>query len=186
MMGSVGGASWRRSGGSRVRRVALTALVAWARDVDALALGEEPAAALGVDVDARCGASSSRRRCSRAARWRGGARRVRRPRGAAPRRAAGARAHRALVPAAALAGATLVVAADLAARTVRAPVELRSARSRPSWASVLPAPAPHRADDRHHRRRARRVDHLRRRRAPIPARRPCALDGVSFDAPPGA
>jgi iron complex transport system permease protein len=39
-------------------------------------------------------------------------------------RAAGARTHRALMAAAALFGASLVVAADLAARTLRAPAEL--------------------------------------------------------------
>jgi iron complex transport system permease protein len=104
---------------------ALGALVAWGRDVDALALGDEPAAALGVDVGRAVWrvflAASLLAAASVAAAGLVGFVGLVVPHLA---RAAGARAHRALVPAAALAGAALVVAADLAARTARAPVEL--------------------------------------------------------------
>ncbi len=126
MMGSVAGAGWAEVGWlAAYAAAALAALVAWGRDVDALALGEEPAAALGVDVGRAVLrvflAASLLAAASVASAGLVGFVGLVVPHLA---RAAGARAHRALVPAAALAGAARVVAADLAARTARAPVEL--------------------------------------------------------------
>jgi iron complex transport system permease protein len=126
MMGSVAGASWSQVAWLAIyATVALAALVAWGRDVDALALGDEPAAALGVDVGRAVWrvffAASLLAAASVAAAGLVGFVGLVVPHLA---RAAGARAHRALVPAAAVGGAALVVAADLAARTLRAPVEL--------------------------------------------------------------
>lgn len=126
MMGSVAGAGWRQVAWlAGYAALALGALVLWARDVDALALGEEPAAALGVDVERAARrvfvAASLLAAASVAAAGLVGFVGLVVPHLA---RAAGARSHRALVPAAALAGASLVVLADLAARTARAPLEL--------------------------------------------------------------
>jgi iron complex transport system permease protein len=126
MMGSVNGATWEQ-----VRWLALAVavagglLIARARDLDVLALGAEPAAGLGVDVD-----RAARRVYLLSALL-----------AAATVSAAGlvgfvglvvphlvrgpARGrHRVVLCAAALAGAALVVAADLAARTLRVPAEL--------------------------------------------------------------
>lgn len=126
MMGSLADAEW-----PQVRWLALyvvvggAALVALAREIDALALGEEPAAALGVDVDA-----SSRRvyliaslvaAATVAAAGLIGFVGLVVPHLA---RAAGGRGHRAIVITSALVGATLVIVADLAARTVLSPAEL--------------------------------------------------------------
>jgi iron complex transport system permease protein len=126
MMGSVAGAAWPQVAWlAGYAAAALAALVLWARDVDALALGEDPAAALGVDVERAARrvfvAASLLAAASVAAAGLVGFVGLVVPHLA---RAAGARSHRALIPAAALAGASLVVAADLAARTVRAPLEL--------------------------------------------------------------
>jgi iron complex transport system permease protein len=126
MMGSLGSAQWRD-----VLRLAVVlaltgpALMHWARDLDALALGHDAAAALGVAPEA-----ASRRLYLTASLL-----------AAATVAAAGlvgfvgllvphlARAitgtrHRAALAVSALAGSTLVVGADLAARTARAPAEL--------------------------------------------------------------
>lgn len=126
MMGSLGSAQW-----SDVIRLAIAvaivgpALLHWARDLDALALGHDAAASLGVSPE-----SASRRLYLGASLL-----------AAATVAAAGlvgfigllvphvARAlvgarHRAVLAVSAIAGSTLVVAADLAARTVRAPAEL--------------------------------------------------------------
>ena len=126
MMGSVAGARW-----SGVAWLALylalagAALLLWARDLDALALGEEPAAALGVPVERAARrafvAASLLAAATVAAAGLVGFVGLVVPHLA---RAAGARAHRTLLPAAALVGAALVVGADLVARTVRAPAEL--------------------------------------------------------------
>jgi iron complex transport system permease protein len=126
MMGSVAGATWGQVGWLALYAAAgLALLVGWARDVDALALGDDPAAALGVDVERAARrvflAASLLAAATVSAAGLVGFVGLVVPHLA---RAAGARAHRALVPAAALAGAALVVAADLAARTARAPVEL--------------------------------------------------------------
>lgn len=126
MMGSVADATWGAVARTALAVAVLGSAVAWwARDLDVLALGEEPAAALGVDVD------RAARRLFLAASWLAAATVAAAglvgfvglvvP---AVARAAGARTHRPLLLLSALLGATLLVAADLAARTVRAPAEL--------------------------------------------------------------
>jgi iron complex transport system permease protein len=126
MMGSVQAAEWsdvRWLFGGVV--VAGSLLLHWARDLDALALGHDAAASLGVRPE------SAGRRLFLAASLLAAATVA-----AAglvgfvglivphiARAVAGAR-HRPVLAVAALAGAALVVAADLAARTVRAPAEL--------------------------------------------------------------
>ena len=126
MMGSVADADWPRVGWL-AGYVALAggALFWQARDIDVLALGEEPAAGLGVDVD-RAGrrvylVSSLLAAATVAAAGLVGFVGLVVPHVV---RGAGVRRHRPLIAGAALAGAALVVAADLAARTVRAPAEL--------------------------------------------------------------
>jgi iron complex transport system permease protein len=126
MMGSVGDAQW---GG--VRWIALyvalgtSLLLWWGRDIDVLALGEDAAASLGLDVERatrRVYLTASLLAAATVA-------------GAglvgfvglmvpAIARALGARSTRETVLAAVLAGAALVVAADLVARTVLRPAEL--------------------------------------------------------------
>jgi len=126
MMGSLGDAQWRS-----VRWVAayvafgVTLLILWARDVDVLALGEDAAASLGLPVE------QVTRRIYFAASLLAAATVA----GAgligfvglivpAIARALGARNTREAILASALAGAALVVFADLAARTVLRPAEL--------------------------------------------------------------
>jgi iron complex transport system permease protein len=126
MMGSLADARWgdvARVAGALV--LAGGVLVARARDVDALALGEDAAAALGVDVE-------------RAARWSFAAAAALAAVTVAAAgligfvglivpalaRALGARRARAVGVAAALLGAALVTGADVVARTVAAPAEL--------------------------------------------------------------
>jgi iron complex transport system permease protein len=126
MMGSVADATW----GAVARAAAALAvlggaLVWWARDLDVLALGEEPAAALGVDVD------RTARRLFLTASWLAAATVAAAglvgfvglvvP---AIARACGARLQRPALLLSALLGAALLVGADVAARTVRAPAEL--------------------------------------------------------------
>ncbi len=126
MMGSLGDAQWRG-----LRWVALyvllgiALLVVWARDVDVLALGEDAAASLGLPVERvtrRIYFASSLLAAATVA-------------GAgligfvglivpAIARALGARNTRQAILASALAGAALVVLADLLARTVLRPAEL--------------------------------------------------------------
>lgn len=126
MMGSLGDAQW-----PTLRWIALYVaagiglLVLWARDVDVLALGDDAAASLGLEVE------RATRRIFLAASLLAAATVA----GAgligfvglivpAIARALGARNTRQSVLAAALAGAALVVLADLAARTVMRPAEL--------------------------------------------------------------
>lgn len=126
MMGSLGDAQWRS-----VRWVAayvllgIALLVLWARDVDVLALGEDAAASLGLPVE------SVTRRIYFAASLLAAATVA----GAgligfvglivpAIARALGARNTREAIVASAIAGAALVVIADLAARTLLRPAEL--------------------------------------------------------------
>ena len=126
MMGSAGDATW-----SSVAILALSvvaggaALVYLARDIDVLALGEESAAALGVDVDRAARAiyllSALLAAATVAAAGLVGFVGLIVPHLV---RSAGVRQHRPLLVGAALIGATLVVAADLAARTIRPPAEL--------------------------------------------------------------
>lgn len=126
MMGSVGDAQW-----ATVRGIALYVaigfglLVWWGRDIDVLALGEDAAASLGLEVERvtrRIFLTASLLAAATVA-------------GAgligfvglvvpAIARALGARATRETVLASALAGAALVVLADLVARTVLRPAEL--------------------------------------------------------------
>ncbi len=126
MMGSLGDAQW-----SGVRWIALyvvagiACLAWWGRDLDVLALGEDAAASLGIDVERvtrRIYLVASLLAAATVA-------------GAgligfvglivpAIARALGTRSTRETVLASALAGGTLVVAADLVARTVMRPTEL--------------------------------------------------------------
>lgn len=126
MMGSAADATW-----SAVARLAAAVaglgalLVWWARELDVLSMGDESAAALGVDVD------RATRRIFLVASWLAAATVA-----AAGlvgfvglvvpniARALGARRHRGMLLLSALTGASLVVAADLLARTLRAPADL--------------------------------------------------------------
>jgi iron complex transport system permease protein len=126
MMGSASSATW-----STVRWLALAlvviggALVVFARDLDLLALGEEPAAALGISVD------RAARRAFLLASWLAASTVA-----AAGligfvglvipnlARAMGARRHRGMLLLSAVYGASLLVAADILARTLRPPSEL--------------------------------------------------------------
>lgn len=126
MMGSLGGAAWRDVAWTAPLILGAGALlIHWGRQIDLLALGDEAAAALGVDAD------RASRRVFLAASLLAASTVV-----AAGlvgfvglivpnlvRRAAGGR-HRATLVVAALAGAALVVVADVVARTVRAPLEI--------------------------------------------------------------
>ena len=126
MMGSVADATWSRVAWLAAYGVLAATLLVWyARDIDALALGEEPAAALGVDVE-----RSARRifllSSLLAAATVAAAGLVGFVGLVVPHllRAAGVRRHRPLLLGSALAGSSLVVAADLAARIARPPAEL--------------------------------------------------------------
>ena len=126
MMGSVADADWPRVAWLAVYVSLAGAALFWqARDIDVLALGEEPAAGLGVDVD-RAGRRIYLVSSLLAAATVAAAGLVGFVGLVVPHlvRGAGIRRHRPLLAGAALAGAALVVAADLAARTVRAPAEL--------------------------------------------------------------
>ena len=126
MMGSVADADWPRVAWLAVYVSLAGAALLWqARDIDILALGEEPAAGLGVNVD-RAGRRIFLVSSLLAAATVAAAGLVGFVGLVVPHlvRGAGIRRHRPLVAGAALAGAGLVVAADLAARTVRAPAEL--------------------------------------------------------------
>ena len=126
MMGSVADASWPALPWL-AGFIALGAglLIYWAREIDLLALGDEPAAALGVDVE-----SSARRVYMLAALLAAATVAAAGLIGfvglIVPHivRAFGIRNHRPLIVASGLTGAALVVAADLAARTIRPPGEL--------------------------------------------------------------
>jgi iron complex transport system permease protein len=126
MMGSAADASWGAVGRSAGALLLMGGLLVWrARDLDVLALGSEPAAALGVDVD------RTSRTMFLVASWLAAATVASAglvgfvglvvPNLA---RALGARSHRPMLLLCALYGAVLLVAADLLARTVRAPAEL--------------------------------------------------------------
>lgn len=126
MMGSVAGAEWVGVRALAVY-VAIGAGVLWsnARDVDALTLGDEPAAALGVRVERTTRlvylvAALLAAATVSAAGLVGFVGLV------VPHlaRATGLRGHRALLAAAALLGATLVIAADVLARVAMPPAEL--------------------------------------------------------------
>ncbi len=126
MMGSAADATW---GGVTRLAVAVIALggllVWWARELDVLAMGDEAAAALGVDVN------RATRRIFLVASWLAAATVAAAglvgfvglvvPNVA---RALGARRHRAMLLVAAVYGAALMIGADLVARTVRSPADL--------------------------------------------------------------
>ena len=126
MMGSATDATW-----SRVAWLAGSVLVVggaviyWAREIDLLALGEDTAVSLGVDAE-RAGRRAFILAAILAAATVAAAGLVGFVGLVVPHiaRAMGLRAHRPLILAAALIGGTLVVAADLAARTLAAPIEL--------------------------------------------------------------
>jgi iron complex transport system permease protein len=126
MMGSAADASWGTVARCAGALLVFGGVLVWrARDLDVLALGTEPAAALGVDVE----------RASRtmfligswlAAATVAAAGLVGFVGLVVPNlaRALGARQHRAMLLLSALYGAVLLVGADLLARTLRAPAEL--------------------------------------------------------------
>jgi iron complex transport system permease protein len=126
MMGSAADARWTTNASlAAYLGIGGTLLVAWARQIDLLALGDDAAAGLGLDVE-----RASRRvyltasllaAASVAAAGLVGFVGLVVPHLA---RVAGWRTHRPLLAGSALAGALLVVVADVAARTVRAPAEL--------------------------------------------------------------
>lgn len=126
MMGSATDATW-----SRVAWLAGSvlfvggAVIYWAREIDVLALGEDTAVSLGVDVE-RAGRRAFILAAILAAATVAAAGLVGFVGLVVPHiaRAMGLRAHRPLILAAGLIGGTLVVAADLAARTVASPIEL--------------------------------------------------------------
>ena len=126
MMGSAADATWRRVAWLAVSIVlAGGALVYWAREIDVLSLGDDTAASLGVDAE-RSGKRVFLLAALLAAATVSAAGLIGFIGLVVPHiaRRLGLRAHRPLIVAAALVGATLVVAADLAARTVAAPTEL--------------------------------------------------------------
>lgn len=126
MMGSASDATWQRTAwlaGSIL--IVGGALVFYARQIDVLALGEETAASLGVDAE-RAGRRIFLLAALLAAATVAAAGLVGFVGLVVPHiaRGIGLRAHRPLIVAAALIGASLVVAADFAARTVTPPTEL--------------------------------------------------------------
>ena len=126
MMGSVSDASWPQIRIAVVYvAIGIAVLLALARAIDVLALGEDTAAGLGVRV-ARVSFSVYVAAALLAAGTVAAAGLVGFIGLLVPHlvRMTGARTHRAIITAAALAGATLVVAADLIARTARPPAEL--------------------------------------------------------------
>lgn len=126
MMGSVGEATWSQARWlTAYLLIGGGALVLVGREIDVLALGEEAAAGLGLNVDAAIRrvfliASLVAAATVAAAGLVGFVGLV------VPHivRAAGLRRHRSLLAGSALAGATLVVAADLLGRILRPPAEL--------------------------------------------------------------
>lgn len=126
MMGSLGSAQWRDVARlAVVLAIAGPALLHWARDLDALALGHDAAAALGVSPEAASRklylTASLLAAATVAAAGLVGFVGLLVPHVA--RALVGAR-HRVVLAVSAIAGSTLVVTADLAARTARAPAEL--------------------------------------------------------------
>lgn len=126
MMGSAADATWPAVARCAGALLLLGGILVWrARDLDVLSLGDEPAAALGVDVD------RVSRQLFLVASWLAAATVA-----AAGligfvglvvpnlARALGARQHRSMLLMSALYGAVLLVAADLLARTLRAPADL--------------------------------------------------------------
>jgi iron complex transport system permease protein len=126
MMGSVGDASWPAVGRGAAATLPLAMWLVWrARDLDVIALGAEPAVALGVNVERTAQwlflVGSWLAAATVASAGLIGFMGLVVPNLA---RAMGASRHRPMLLLSALYGAVLLVAADLVARTVRAPVEL--------------------------------------------------------------
>jgi iron complex transport system permease protein len=126
MMGSVADSSWTALPWiAGFITVGAGLLIYWAREIDLLALGDEPAAALGVNVE-----SASRRFYLLAALLAASTVAAAGLIGfvglIVPHivRGAGIRNHRPLIIGAGFVGAALVIAADLTARTIRPPGEL--------------------------------------------------------------
>jgi iron complex transport system permease protein len=126
MMGSASDATWERTGWLALSTIVVGgALLFFARQIDVLALGEETAASLGVDSE-----SAGRRifllAALLAAATVAAAGLVGFVGLVVPHiaRGVGLRSHRPLIAASALIGASLVVAADFAARTIAPPTEL--------------------------------------------------------------
>jgi iron complex transport system permease protein len=126
MMGSADGAEWHRVGWlAAYVAIGGGALVLRARDLDALALGDDGAAALGVDVE-----RASRRAYLAAALLAAATVAAAGLVGfvglVVPHivRAAGLRQYRTLLCGTAVVGAALVISADVVARTIRPPAEL--------------------------------------------------------------
>lgn len=126
MMGSVADGTWSRVGWvAGPVLVGSGLLVAWARDIDALALGGDAAAALGVDV-ARAARRVYITSALIAAATVAAAGLIGFVGLIVPHivRAAGIRTHRALLIGSALGGAALLMAADVVARVAMPPTEL--------------------------------------------------------------
>lgn len=126
MMGSVADADWTRVLWLLVYVVIGAALLLWfARDIDVLALGEEPAAGLGLDVE-RAGRRIFLVSALLAAATVAAAGLVGFVGLVVPHlvRMAGLRRHRALIAGSAIVGGVLVVSADLTARVLLPPAEL--------------------------------------------------------------
>ncbi|MEP6549913.1 MAG: iron ABC transporter permease [Gemmatimonadales bacterium] len=126
MMGSAADATWQRVGWLAASLlIAGGALVYRAREIDVLSLGDDTAASLGIDAE-RAGRRAFLLAALLAAATVAAAGLIGFVGLVVPHiaRRMGLRAHRPLIIAAAFVGATLVVAADLAARTVAAPTEL--------------------------------------------------------------
>jgi iron complex transport system permease protein len=126
MMGSAGDAKWSTNASLALYTVVGgVLLVAWARQIDILALGDDAAAGLGLDVERAARRvyliASLLAAATVAAAGLVGFVGLVVPHLA---RAAGWRTHRPLLAGSAVAGALLVVVADIAARTVRSPAEL--------------------------------------------------------------
>ena len=126
MMGSAGDATWSGVGRLAVAVAIFGGALVWlARELDVLALGEEPAAALGANVDRTSRQifliASFLAAATVAAAGLIGFIGLVVPNLA---RAMGARRHRPMLLLSAVYGALLLVFADLVARTVRAPAEL--------------------------------------------------------------
>lgn len=126
MMGSVAGATWTQVGWLAGYGVlSAGTLVLFAPEIDVLALGDDAAASLGVDVD-RAGRRAYVIASLLAAATVAAAGLVGFVGLVVPHlvRGRAGRRHRTVMIAAALAGAALLIVADLAARTLRAPSEL--------------------------------------------------------------
>jgi iron complex transport system permease protein len=126
MMGSVAGATWPQVGWlAGYGAVSAGALLVFAPEIDVLALGDDAAASLGVDVD-RAGKRAYVIASLLAAATVAAAGLVGFVGLVVPHlvRGRAGRRHRTVMVAAGLAGAALLIVADLVARTLRAPSEL--------------------------------------------------------------